>query len=53
MVDEWILHRQALHAYEIFFLILCGHKRIKIPLPLELQSIVTEKNQCGILTTVL
>ena len=41
MVQEWILHRQALHAHEIFFPHPSGgHKRVQIPLPPDLQSIV-------------
>ena len=44
MVREWVLHRQALHAHEIFFPHPSGgHKRIKIPLPPEIQDVVDGK----------
>ena len=41
MVQEWILHRQALHACEVFFPHpKDGHRRVRVPLPPSLQRIV-------------
>jgi 23S rRNA pseudouridine1911/1915/1917 synthase len=41
MVQEWVFHRQALHACDIFFPHpKGGHKRIKVPLPEEIQKVV-------------
>ena len=53
MVMEWILHRQALHAYEIFFPHPNGgHKRIKYLCLLNFKMLLMVRILFGILTTV-